>query len=66
MITLINEKRKTIQVNKTLDISFVSKNVSFNESKVNIDDAFEITLFPENDNLFLNFDNSDNIKNSFS
>ena len=66
MITLINEKSKTIQVNKTLDVSFISKNISFEDLKIKIDDKFQINLLPEDDNLFFNFDNSNNIKNSFS
>jgi len=66
MITLINEKSKTIQVNKTLDVSFISKNISFENLKIKIDDKFQINLLPEDDNLFFNFDNSNNIKNSFS
>lgn len=66
MITIINENNKIIHVNKTLDVSFVSKNISFEESKVKIDDVFLINLLPENDNLFFSFDNTNNIKNSFS
>jgi len=66
MITLINEKSKTIQVNKTLDVSFISKNISFEDLKIKIDDKFQINLLPEGDSLFFNFDNSNNIKNSFS
>ena len=58
MITIINENNKIIHVNKTLDVSFVSKNISFEESKVKIDDIFLINLLPENDNLFFNFDNT--------
>ena len=61
MITIINENNKIIHVNKTLDVSFVSKNISFEESKVKIDDVFLINLLPENDNLFFNFDNTNNI-----
>lgn len=66
MITLINENNKTIHVNKTLELSFTSKNVSFNQSKVTLDENFEISLDLQNDNLFLIFDNSRNTKNSFS
>ena len=58
MITIINENNKIIHVNKTLDVSFVSKNISFEESKVKIDDIFLINLLPENDNLFFIFDST--------
>ena len=65
MITLINEKSKIIHVNKTLDISFVSKNISFKESIITLDDIFQINLLPQDDTLFFNFDNTNNLKNLF-
>ena len=65
MITLINENTKSIHVNKTLDINFVSKNILVKESKVTIDNDFEILIVSEEDNLFFNFNNSQNIRNSF-
>ena len=65
MITIINENTKSIHVNTTLDISFVSKNIKVKESKATIDDDFDILLVSEEDNLFFNFDNSQNIRNSF-
>jgi len=66
MITLINEKTKIIHINNTLDISFASKNVSIKDSLVTVDSNFEINLISENDNLFFNFNNSLNLKNSIS
>ncbi len=66
MITLINENNKTIHVNKTLEISFTSKDVTFDQTKVTLDKSFDISLISEDNNLFFNFDNTQNIKNSFS
>ena len=65
MITLINENTKSIHVNKTLDINFVSKNVKIKDSNATIDNDFEISLNSEEDNLFFNFNNNQNIRNSF-
>ena len=55
MITIINENTKSIHVNKTLDINLISKNIKVKESKITIDDNFEILLVSEEDNLFFNF-----------
>jgi hypothetical protein len=65
MITLINENTKSIHVNKTLDINFVSKNVKIKDSNATIDNDFEISLNSEEENLFFNFNNNQNIRNSF-
>lgn len=66
MITIINEKTKSLHVNQTLDINFISKNVKIENSIVNLDDNFQISIVLDDDNLFFNFNNELNIKNSFT
>ena len=66
MITIINEKTKSLHVNQTLDINFISKNIKIENSIVNLDDNFQISIVLDDDNLFFNFNNELNIKNSFT
>ena len=66
MITIISEKTKSIHVNKTLDINFVNRNINIKDSIVSFDNNFKITLIPNEENLFFNFDNTQNLINSFT